>query len=133
MKNRTRVAGIIIKDKKILFLKGIGCDDLWTPGGGIEEGERNEECLKRELKEEIGATLVSAKLFKEYNSSSFYNDKLNLKQIIFIAEIEGEIKPSMEIEDYIWVSKDDYLNKKYNIAVTHENSLIDDLIKEGIW
>lgn len=39
----------------------------------------------------------------------------------------------MEIESYVWVTKDDYLNKKYNIAVTHENSLIEDLIKENIW
>jgi len=133
MKNRTRVAGIIIKDKKILFLKGFGYDDLWTPGGGLEDGETNEECLRRELKEEIGVTLISAKFFKEYNSPSFYNKELNLKQIIFIVEIEGEIKSAMEIENYIWVSKEDYFSKKYSIAVTHENTIMDDLIKEGIW
>lgn len=87
MKNRTRVAGIIIKDKKILFLKGINSNDLWTPGGGLEEGETNEDCLRRELKEEINVNLTTAKLFKEYNSTSFYNKDLNLKQIIFIAQI----------------------------------------------
>lgn len=44
---RTRVAAVIIEDNKMLFLKGKGYDDLWTPGGTLEGGEKFEQCLKR--------------------------------------------------------------------------------------
>ena len=49
-KPKTRIAGIIIKDGKLLLVKGKGYEELWTPGGKIDENETDEECLKRELK-----------------------------------------------------------------------------------
>ena len=71
MKNESslkiRIAGIIIKENKLLLLKGRGHKHLWTPGGKLEKGETDKECLKRELKEEIGVDLIEAKFFKEYD------------------------------------------------------------------
>lgn len=63
METRTRIAAIIIKDKKLLLLKGKGYKELWTPGGKIELGESDEECLKRELKEEIIPDLIKQRIF----------------------------------------------------------------------
>lgn len=51
MKIRNRVVAIILKANKVLLVKGKGWPELWTPGGKIEEGETEEETLKRELKE----------------------------------------------------------------------------------
>ena len=47
-KEKVRILGIIIKDRKLLMLKGRGYKELWTPGGKMEVGETDEECLKRE-------------------------------------------------------------------------------------
>jgi len=133
LKSKTRIAGIIIKDGKLLLLKGKGHDHLWTPGGKLEEGETHEECLKREFKEEIGVDLIEAKFFKEYNGFSFYNPTRKLNQIVYITKVEGNIKPDMEIEDFVWLSKEDFFNKKYKQLPTHEQKIIPDLIEAKIW
>lgn len=133
LKFKTRIAGIIIKNDKLLLLKGKGYEHLWTPGGKLEDNETNEKCLRRELKEEIGVDLIESKFFKEYDGFSFYNLDQKLKQIIYIAKVNGEIKPDMEIEDFVWLSKEDFYNKKYKQMPIHENNLIPDLIAEKIW
>ena len=89
MKSKTRIAGIIIQDGKILMLKGKGYKELWTPGGKLEERESDEECLKRELEEEIGVHLINSKFFKEYPGKSFYNPELIYNNRVYIATIEG--------------------------------------------
>ena len=73
METLTRIAGIIIQEGKMLMLLGKGYKELWTPGGKIDGEESDEECLARELKEELGVELVEAKFFKEYKGKSFYN------------------------------------------------------------
>jgi len=80
MQTRTRITGIVIQDGKILMLKGKGYKKLWTPGGKIEEGESDKDCLKRELKEEIGVNLIDSRLFGEYPGMSFYNPELVYNQ-----------------------------------------------------
>jgi 8-oxo-dGTP diphosphatase len=52
-----RVYGILVNDKKqILVADEYIRDGLYTkfPGGGLEFGEGTRDCLKRELKEELG-------------------------------------------------------------------------------
>ena len=61
MNTRERVGAIIIKDNKLLLLTRHGFQHIWTPGGKIEPGESDEECLRRELKEEIDAELKEMK------------------------------------------------------------------------
>lgn len=50
-----RVAGVIIKDGKILLMRRIknGEEYYVFPGGGVEEGESPDEALEREIKEEL--------------------------------------------------------------------------------
>ena len=133
MKNkpRTRIAGVVIRDNKILLLKGKGYDYFWTPGGKVDGAESNQECLRRELKEEIGVGLVSIKLFKEYDGVSFFNPEIKQKQIVYLIDIDGEIKPDSEIEGFVWMSREDYENKKYNTQT--DDNIIMDLINENVW
>lgn len=133
MKPRTRIAGIIIQDGKLLMLKGRGYKELWTPGGHLEIGESEEECLKRELKEEIGVTLVESKFFGEYPGRSFYFPDQVYNKRVYTAKIKGTIKPDAEIEDYVWVTKEDFIAKKYPMITDTEEKIIPDLIKAGIW
>ncbi len=128
-----RIAGIIIQDNKLLMLLGKGYSELWTPGGKIEVGESDEECLQRELKEEIGVELTESKFFKKYNTVSFYNPEKGLIERVYIVKIQGEIKPDAEIESFIWFTKEDYERKKFPMITHTEKDLIPDLIREGIW
>ena len=133
MESKTRIAGIIIQGGKILMLKGKGYKELWTPGGKLEEGESDESCLKRELKEEIGVDLINSKFFGEYPGKSFYNPEIVYDQRVYIVTIEGGVKPDAEIEDFVWFSKKDFETKKYSMITINEEQIIPDLIKAKNW
>ncbi len=65
-----RVTGVIIKDGKILLIRRVknGEEYFVFPGGGVEEGETQEEALKREMKEETGLDIVKPeKIFEIEN------------------------------------------------------------------
>ena len=58
-----RVAGVIIKDGKILLMRRVknGEEYFVFPGGGVEEDESLEEALEREIKEELGLDIKNYK------------------------------------------------------------------------
>jgi len=135
MEARIRIVGIIIQDEKLLMVKGKGYSELWTPGGTLEGGENDEECLRRELKEETNGNLLSAKFFREYNGHSFYHPEKKLIERVYVSMMDGEIKPdpNSEIESIIWFTKNDFKNKKFPMITHTETELIPDIIKAGIW
>lgn len=133
MKPRTRIAGIIIQDGKMLMLKGKGYKELWTPGGKIKERESDEECLRRELQEEIGVSLISLNFFGEYLGHSFYQPKIALTERVYLVTINGEIKPDAEIEDFIWLTKNDFATRQYLMIADDQGRVIPDLIKANVW
>jgi len=133
MEIRTRIAGIIIKDGKILMLLGKGYSELWTPGGKVDNNETDEECLRRELREEIGVNLIETKFFKEYSTYSFYHPERKMIEKVYVCKIEGAPKPDAEIQNIVWFTKNDFENKKYPMITHTEKDLIPDLIKIGIW
>jgi ADP-ribose pyrophosphatase YjhB (NUDIX family) len=64
---RPSVYGLIVDGAKIVTLTNIGNGKIWFPGGGVEIGEKIENALKREIKEESGLDVEIGKmvLFKE--------------------------------------------------------------------
>lgn len=69
------IASFIIKNNQVFLAQRAKKDDLcglWEfPGGKLEQGETEQECLKRELFEELG---IEA-LVGEYACSSFFQHK----------------------------------------------------------
>ncbi len=60
---------IVIQDGKIMFLYTNKFNFYMLPGGGIEENEKPEECVIRELKEEtgfLGKVIRKTLIIKEY-------------------------------------------------------------------
>ncbi len=106
MKNIHVSAAIIIKDNKIFVTqRGYGeFKDWWEfPGGKIEEGETPEECLKREIKEELKADINIDKYLctVEYDYPNFH-----LKMECFICSlIDGHLE-LVEAEDAKFITKD---------------------------
>jgi len=57
-----RVAGILIKDEKILLHRPMNDTGYSFPGGHVSFGETNEETLIREFREEIAADIQVGEL-----------------------------------------------------------------------
>ena len=64
-KFRPSVRGIVIRDGKVLMIHSRKYDYYKFPGGGLEAGERHQECLCREVAEEAGFCVVSGSV-REY-------------------------------------------------------------------
>lgn len=133
METKTRIVGIIIRDNKLLMLKGKGYKELWTPGGKIEQGESDEDCLRRELKEEIDVKLIKIEFFKEYSGISFYHQNRITNQRVYIVSVTGNFKPGAEIKDIVWLTKENFEKKQFPMIPTTEKEIIPDLIKQGIF
>jgi len=106
MKNIHVSSAIIIKDNKIFVTqRGYGeFKDWWEfPGGKIEEGETPEQCLKREIREELKADINIDKYLctVEYNYPNFH-----LKMECFICSlIDGHLE-LVEAEDAKFITND---------------------------
>ena len=130
MKERIRVVAIVVKNNKLLLVKGSDqYKEFWTPGGKREEGESDLDCLKRELAEEINVPVISVKFFGEYAAKSpYYEDVLTISRV-YLADISGEIKVANEIKGYVWMSRKDFEEGKYPLIATTREKIIPDLIK----
>jgi len=111
MKTIRVVAAVIcdsIEKKTKIFSTARGYGDFkggWEfPGGKIEEGERPEDAVVREIQEELEATVKVGELIDtiEYDYPTFH-----LSMDCFWCEVEsGELK-LLEAEAAKWLSKDE--------------------------
>lgn len=86
-------AGIIRKGNKTLIARrspNKHLEGFWEfPGGKIEEGESPEDCLQRELQEELGITVKVGSFFME--NIHQYGEKQILLKAFFCEIVSGEI------------------------------------------
>lgn len=84
---RRAVRAIVVRDGKILLIhrNKFGSEYYTLPGGGIDAGETAEQALKREVQEECGFTVLSARpIFVEEAGNPFGT------QYIYLCEVEGQ-------------------------------------------
>lgn len=105
---RKVTAGIIFDNDLVLIAKRKSENkdkNKWEfPGGKVEEGETNEECLKRELFEEFGAEADIGGFFGE----TIYNYKDGSIQLIaFYASLRSSQITLTVHEEYKWVKPEE--------------------------
>ena len=111
-----KAGALIFSDKKLLIVKPLGKPFWINPGGKYEREETAEKCLERELREELQVKLVSSSHWKTYEIGKAAHSDHPLRLELYFVEIEGELHPSSEIEKIAWLSKEDFVNKIYNLA-----------------
>lgn len=125
--NKDRASGIIIQDKKVLFIHRIREDkEYWVfPGGGVEENETIEEALDREIFEELSLIVKEKKfLFKIENAGRFEHHFLILKY-------EGDPKlggPEAERMN----DKNQYILNWFPVGQLNSINLFPDKAKESV-
>lgn len=92
------VYGIIICNDKILLTeksRGAYTGKFDLPGGGLEHGEEILDCLKREIKEETGLEIKTAKLYDTYSYRTKWNNLNEIEDLHHIGIIYN-----VEVKDF---------------------------------
>lgn len=106
MKTIHVVAAVIIENKKVFATqRGYGeFKDGWEfPGGKIEEGERPEQALVREIKEELDTEIEVGELLDtvEYNYTNFH-----LSMQCFLCKVKSGDLVLKEHEAAKWLTRE---------------------------
>lgn len=131
IETKIRAGALIIEGNRLLLVSGWGRKEFWTPGGKIEKSETEEDCLKRELEEELGIKLISYKFYKEYLRKSFYHDYM-LRNRMYLVSVKGKPKPGSEIMQFHWLSKKEFEEQLLSIIPVIKEEVIPDLIKDKL-
>ncbi len=120
-------AGAIQKDLLMIYSPVNG--DYKFPGGGIEPGEPHLEALRREIREESGATLTEVtgelgKVLEYANAIEPDFDTFKMFSYYYFCEINGEMG-ALDLDDYeaelgfrpVWVSIETALETNKTVLV----------------
>jgi len=116
------VDGIIERDDKLLLArrkKDPFKGSLSFPGGKVDEGEKVEDALKRELKEETNFDIEPTDILGVYSDPS-RDPRGHRVSITFIATIKsGEAKAADDAESIVWLP----INEQQDLAFDHNKIL----------
>jgi 8-oxo-dGTP diphosphatase len=88
------------KDGQVLFVRDNKNEDVFIfPGGKIEEGETDEQCVVRECREEMSVEVdpASVKYLHKFLGPAHGKPGVMLDIRLYTAEFLGEPQPSQEI------------------------------------
>ncbi|MAW74963.1 MAG: 8-oxo-dGTP diphosphatase MutT [Candidatus Marinimicrobia bacterium] len=107
------VGALIKKRDKYLIARraNVALSGFWEfPGGKVEEGETDEDALKRELREELD---LKADIQSFYASNLHEHSKGTLLLKIYCANLD-DLNFKLKVHDKIeWVTKDEMKNFKF--------------------
>jgi mutator protein MutT len=110
-------AALIFRDGKLLITQrqaGAHLGGLWEfPGGKREAGESFEQCLIREIHEELGVKISVGELFEEI-AHSYPEKSVHLK--FFVCKLLGGEPQPLDCAAVRWVSRTELANFEFPAA-----------------
>lgn len=101
------VDGIILENDKVLLVKRIipPFTDSWVlPGGHVEYGERVEEAVKREMREELGVSVKIKSLFGVYSDPKRDPRYYTTSVVYLLKKGKGKIRLDNEASEFKYFS-----------------------------
>mgnify|MGYP001573209316 CR=1 FL=1 len=117
MKANVRISGIVFNKGKIALVKHKNSYNgtyYLLPGGGLERDETIEECVAREVKEEIGLDV-------EVKNLAYYEDVVSKDDhtlhLVFRCEIIGgkveNLDPDKKVKEIVFLSEEKFKEVKF--------------------
>ncbi len=131
----TKMSALWIREGKVLVVRGTGDNFFKALGGKIDEGESDEQCLKREIKEECMCDLISAEFLIEFKAQPTHNEPKRYFDVRFyIVDVAGEpqINPEDKTEEFLWVGKEEYESESHELTGTLQDEILPVLIEKGL-
>jgi 8-oxo-dGTP diphosphatase len=99
------VVGALIHDAegRLLTVRKAGTERFMLPGGKREPGEEDLAALARELREELGVTLVSAEPVGVFEAVAANEPGARVRSHAYRVVVAGEIAAAAEIAELRWI------------------------------
>lgn len=99
------VVGAVIRDDRgrLLTVRKRGTQRFMLPGGKPEPGEDDATALARELREELGVTVISARLLGRFEAEAANELGARVRSGAYLVECAGDIAIQAEIEELLWI------------------------------
>ena len=97
-----KIGAIILRDRTILVAKKK--DTFIMPGGRIEPGESDLDCLRRELEEEFQVQVQSYYYFHTFEDAAALDPGMKVSMKVYLVTIAGEPRASGEITEIAYVN-----------------------------
>jgi len=106
-------------------------DQYLMPGGQMEE-EKAMECLRREIKEELGCEVNTKRVtyIGEYSDVAAGEPDHEVVIELYRGKLIGEPKPSQEVKFLHWIGKEDADNPRVSGIIRYK--IIPSLVEKGI-
>ncbi|WP_252230857.1 NUDIX domain-containing protein [Clostridium sp. ZBS15] len=114
-KQRIGAYALIFKENKVAVIKLPG--GYFLPGGGIEQNESNEECLRRECMEELGCTINIKKFVcigSSYNWGRRFNGYIHSIGNFYLADsLKKVANPIEKDHELVWLNIEEAYSKMF--------------------
>ncbi len=129
-----KIGALILRDDRMLLCrKSRETSKFILPGGRVEAGESDAECLARELREELGdVTLSRTEYLGTYEDRASLDDPSAVKTVriaLYRGELSGHPVPSSEIVELVWFGPD---SDRGQLTPILTNRILPDLLARGI-
>jgi 8-oxo-dGTP pyrophosphatase MutT (NUDIX family) len=134
MADFNKIGALILRgDRLLLCRKRRDTSKLILPGGRIEAGETDLECLTRELREELGSVaLANAEYVGTYEDRAALDDPAAVKTlriVLYRGDLVGTPTPGSEIVEVVWFGPDSDVAELSPVLVRR---ILPDLLLRGI-
>jgi 8-oxo-dGTP pyrophosphatase MutT (NUDIX family) len=95
--------GVVLRDGLVLLVHRPKYDDWTFPKGKAEDGESDEECALREVREETG---LECRLLDELSTTEYVDSRGRPKRVRWwhMGVVDGEFAPTEEVDEVRWLS-----------------------------